>query len=293
MTKSIIKKGKAGMFALSLFLISATSINAQTSYHIGFVGGPQFTMLSSDRGTYTGKIGYYGGLTNEFRMGEKLSFEIDGLYSIRGGDAAYKDSIPGFYDHYVKYKVARSFTTTYFDIHALLKYNIMLGHERIIPYDRPGKTTFISLYAGPYYGSLMGFSSVGKTDTTYTYKINPDSQFSAPRSDKRTFSSTDAWKKTRGNKLYDPILSTDVGIAFGAGMYFMVGDRGTLHVDVRGQWGLGTIDNDAFGHKSVEQNDDPTQVRIVYNYANISHIAVQLGVGASVRLFGKGPNRNF
>lgn len=280
---------------LACLLMSVTgivSVNAQAAFHFGFGAGVQFTNLNSDIGTYNMQTGFHGGIVNEIRFNDHFSTELDIFYSTKGAQKAYTETTTGFLDGSTqKYTFNRSEALTYVDGHLLFKWNIPLGYDRVIPYDRPGKRVFLSLYAGPQFGYLIGYKSTGYTDTTKIPVDPTDTLTPITKTRNKGDYDNATYKSQKGS---DGILKTDIGLTVGAGIYFLMGDRATLSFDVRYTQGFGSIDGIAYSKRVV--NIDQSDIRnssIQYKQAQINSMVIATTVGIRWRIIGAGPNRNF
>jgi hypothetical protein len=300
--------GRTLLTALIIMGFNAAA-NAQATYHIGIIGGGQYVNMSWDGPktvkvfdttkagptfkAWTGKLSYEVGLTQELRLSENFSIQLDAMYSDRGAWHVNSDSSTDYYDKVIYHHSSRQEDFQYIDGHLLFKFNIPLGFERIIPYDRPGKRAFLSLYAGPYFSYLLNYTSTGFSDTLSVFKganNNRDSVIGA-QIDRTTYTKSNFNNKYRK---MDPVLSTDLGITVGAGINFLVGESGTFAFDFRYSTGLGNIDNFMYGKRNVSRNDDPGQTSLVYNYANVKHTPMlQFLVSYKIKLLGRGPNTYF
>jgi opacity protein-like surface antigen len=286
----------AGCFIL---IGSTNSLQAQTSYHLGIGAGLQSAKLNAERGEYNSIIGFHAGLINEFRFSDKFSIQADLFYSQKGGDRVisskkFEDSIVGYADNKEFWNIKQEdFRITYVDAHILFKYNIYFGYDRIIPYDRPGKRVFLSVYGGPMIGYLTGFKRTAKADTTFIVKIAEDTIRQAELDLRNSIGKTkeDDFETFKSSRGYDPILKTDLGITLGAGLNFLVGERMTVNFDIRYTHGLGTIDNIAFSQKVAIDEDINSRTQLEQTQVNNRLIAFSTGV--RWRVIGKGPNRNF
>ncbi len=289
--KQMISTGRALVLATVLSLVGTLTAQAQVDYHLGVIGGAQYTNLVADRGKFTGKVGFVGGISNEFRIGESQAFSIqaDILYSMKNADRIYKDSVDGYYDRVVNLNINRYEHLNYVDLHLLFKYNLFLGYDRIIPYDRPGKRVFLSFYAGPQFGYLVNYKSGGYVDSTYSVKIQRDSSIQPPRRN-RTIYDFNSFKAATG---YAPVLKTDIGVTVGTGVNFLVGDRATISLDARYTYGIGTIDYFAYSQKVVVQDENPANSHIEYRQNTVAWSTFSGMLGIKFRIVGKGPNRNF
>jgi hypothetical protein len=288
-TISKLMKGKIACFLLILTGLITQKANAQVSYNLGLDVAPQLSFMSSNVGTYSSGIGFQGGITEELRFDDVFSLEWDAFYRESSVSRNYADSITGYYNVTKVFNISRTEQLTYFDGTVLFKFNIPLGYDRVVPYDRPGKRSFLSFFIGPYFGTNLSYSSTGSTDTTIYLKNRRDSGYVKSNDNTAYTKSTFA----SGHFGQNPILSTDVGITVGAGIYFLVGERGTFNIDIRYSHSFGSIDNMAYGTRQVQINGDPTTDQIVYNYAQAQLEALQLHIGYRWRLIGKGQNRNF
>ena len=299
--KALAMCGRTLLTALLILGFKATGL-AQTTYNIGVIGGGQYTNMSWDGPssvtmytpgttykTWTGRFSYLAGLTQELRFGDYFSVQLDAMYSDRGAWHVNSDSTD-YIDRVAYHHSSRDESFQYVDGHLLFKFNIPIGYERVVPYDRPGKRAFLSVYAGPYFGYLMGYTSTGYSDTLEIAKVNRDSIVRSSV-DRTTYTTSNFNNKVRKQ---DPVLKTDIGITVGAGINFLIGEGGTFGIDFRYSTGLGSIDNFMYGTKVVSKSDDPTQQAVVYNYANVKHSGIfQVLLSYKIRLIGAGPNRYF
>lgn len=302
--KVIAMLGRTLLTAMIIFGLTTTT-TAQSTYHVGVMLGGQYTNMSWDGpttvkmydnttkyNTWIGKYSYQMGLAQELRLTEFVSVELDAMYSDRGAWHTNSDSTE-FYDRVSFHHSSRDEDFKYLDGHLLFKINIPFGFERIVPYDRPGKRAFISVYGGPYFGYLMSYTSTGYSDTLTIYRQNRDSIITKGTGiDRTTYTKANFNNSIRKR---DPVLPMDIGATFGVGVNFLVGESGTFGLDFRYSMGMGTtIDNFMYGNRSINKADDPGANSVVYNYANVKHSNMfQFLISYKIKLLGRGPNTYF
>ena len=303
--KALAMCGKTLLTALLILGLKATTF-AQTTWNVGIIGGGQYVNMSWDGPktvkmydtskagasykAWTGRFSYEAGITQELRFGDYFSMQLDLMYSDRGAWHVNSDSSTNYYDRVIYHHSSRDESFQYADGHLLFKFNLPIGYERIVPYDRPGKRVFLSIYGGPYMSYLLGYTSTGYSDTLEIARVNRDSIVRSSV-DRTTYTFSNFNNKVRKQ---DPVLKTDIGVTFGVGINFLIGDGGTFGIDFRYSTGLGSIDNFMYGTKGVSQNDDPSKQAVVYNYANVMHSGMwQALLSYKVKLAGAGKNRNF
>ena len=303
--KALAMGSKALLIALVILGLKPTA-SAQTTWNVGIIGGGQYTTMSWDGpktvkmydtsktgpsfNAWSGKYSYLAGITQELRFGDYFSIQLDAMYSDRGAWHINSDSSADYGDRVAYHHSSRDEDFQYLDGHLLFKFNIPVGYERVVPYDRPGKRVFISIYGGPYFSYLMGYTSTGYSDTLEVAKANRDSIVRSSV-DRNTYTVSSFNNKIRKQ---DPVLKTDIGITVGAGINFLVGEGGTFGLDFRYSTGLGSIDNFMYGNKVVSKSDDPSQQAVVYNSPSVKHTGMfQVLLSYKIKLAGRGPNRYF
>lgn len=279
--------GRALLFSLILLGFGVTKSQAQVSYYAGISGGPQYTFLVSNMGEYNPRVGFFGGLTQEIQFGQMFSVQLDAFYSQKGANREHKDSLAGFYDQIRHINIKRTEKLNYAEGQLLFKLNLPIGRERIIPYERPGKTAAVTIFAGPYFGYLLNYSSTGYSDTAAVALANPDSVLFTSR-DNASYD-FDSYRKV---KRVDPLFGTDLGIVLGAGMNFLVGERGMFAFDLRYSRGIASIDNNAYSRRRLDISD-VNNPRFRTTNAEVFNQAIALNIGFKYRLLGRGINRNF
>lgn len=256
------------------------------SYHLGLTGGPNYTTFSSDLGEYKGKIGFHGGIVQEFRFADqKFGIVLEGLYNTVSADRKYNDSIPLF-DRYILYKYDQTDVYRYMTANLMFKYNFNLGGTAIIPYDRPDHPSRVQLgvYLGPYISHLAFFSwdSYERSGEYTRYIVTNQGD------------TVDAGKTYKGDLAYpgvkdSSINPTDIGVVIGTELSFRIGTKVHLHAGIRYSRGLLSIDAGGPGIYNTYGRDRfavDNQGNSSYAYvpASIFTNNIQLNVGIKYRL---------
>lgn len=288
--------------AIALLGFTAES-NAQVSmnYNLGVIGGPQITGISTDKGSFSSRVGFNAGLAQELRIGGMFSIELDALYSAHIADHKMQDSfaVGGLYMQTRNVKTSDQFN--YAEAHLLFKLNIPIGSKPIIPYDRPDyQKAWISIFAGPYYSHLLGYVRSGDITITQT-------SFDTSVHTKTIITESG----TATSKELSSVYTTDFGVTAGVGLNLRMNDHWVFNIDARYSKGFSSIDAGFDGpYNGTEQGYygsyvpsaytvkfpaqppvfpkpfDVSFPALKYQYANMTHSAISLMIGLKYQ-FGK------
>lgn len=234
-------------------------------------------MMSSNVGKYDGKIGFNGGLAQEFRFGPNFSLELDNVISMAGGKRHYLDSLALYNGNTVMFNYNNSEDFMFIDNMLLVHYNLVLDGPIILPYDFEGPPhTWISIFAGPSYNMLMGYNRTG-TSTSWQRNDNGDTVAAAQRINYKP-DNIDADKEKY-------IAKDEIGLVLGAGINFRIGKKNTLSFDARYHKGMTSMDKGYYGYYYI----DPVRSAeegLLYKYADIFNSAISLNIGYKWRIAG-------
>lgn len=275
------KKGfKLLSVAATLFCTSPLLTQAQSKLYVGGTVSPQLTGFATDYGTYKSIFGVAAGGSMELRFNNTFSIQLDPVFSMQGANRQYQED-NNYYGITYSYVYDRVEHFNQVQGHLLFKWNIPIGSERIIPYDDPDKTTFITVFAGGYGGYVLApMSRVGSvTGTKYT--LQPPA--------------TDPLGKDSGSPtFYDSTYSLiDYGMTVGAGMQFKLTHRTIFEITARYTRGLATIDNGGYktdqstlpiGYGHIALNADGTSQ---YQASNTVNTAIGLNLSLRHRFGGR------
>jgi GH18 family chitinase len=268
--------GKRLLFTAGLALFAFSTTQAQVSWHMGVTGGPQYNMMTSNYGSYDGKISFNGGLANEIRFGPHFSVEVDNVVSMLGGQRKYLDSLELSDGRKVMFSYNNSENLMYLQNILLLRYNLVLDGPTILPYDFEGPPrTWISIFAGPSYNMRIGYDrGLG----TKTWQMTPQGD---TLTDVTNYNHTPASIQRDIDSNY--IQPDEIGLVVGAGINFRLGKKKTLGFEARYHKGMTSIDRGYFGQYYYSQQSGEG---FLYRYADIFNSAISLNVSYKIRILG-------
>jgi hypothetical protein len=256
----------AGMMMAALMTLGVQTAKAQSpTFHLGGMLVPQFTNFTSNIGTYSGAIGFQGGLAAELRFTPNFSAEMDLLYSMHNVNRAYIDSViaTGYYSLYNTYNTVEH--ANYLQVPLLLKLNIPLTGKRIIPYDAPNNNpTSISIFAGPHFSYLLNYSRTGTINVTMIDQVSGEAL------------SNQTSVATMTPKDLEGVYKIDFGITAGVGVNFGIGEKSTLSFEGRFSKGFNPLDKGYFGTYTYALVDGVDWLN--YTYAQIYNTQLGLAI---------------
>lgn len=104
---------------VTLIMLVAVSLSSLAQTKFGLKAGVNITNLGGDADDYDARIApYFGGFAS-FAISEKLSFQPELLYSMKGAKSSYTEEEEG-----IELKVEETLKLTYLDIPLMFKYNV-------------------------------------------------------------------------------------------------------------------------------------------------------------------------
>ncbi|MDZ4838718.1 MAG: hypothetical protein SGJ04_01795 [Bacteroidota bacterium] len=280
------------LLTAALLMVMFTA-NAQStiSWRLGPTVGIQYTDLSTNLGSFSGKVGINAGLSNDIKFSRKFGVDVNLLYSSYRADRDYLDSNL-FFDRYQVYRYKTSETYNYFQAQILAKYIIELGHIPIIPYDDPDARSAITLeLKGGGFFNTLAFWSWDSYDNSGTYEFYSRELQSGA---KTATTKQDAALTTAQKPFY--VNPMDFGLALGAGLNFRLSKRTDFGIDAKYLRGFsnldyGTKDRYQYGNPTLVVVDpaDPSKNFIGYNQAKVNSTAYALNFSFRFKVLGIDP----
>lgn len=269
--------GKRLLVSAGVALFAFSAAEAQVSWHIGLTAGPQYTMMTSTRGNYDGKIGFNGGLANEVRFGPNFSVEVNNLFSLAGAQRNYKDSLLLYTGEQVMFNYNNSENFTFLQNSLLLRFNLVLDGPIILPYDFEGPPkTWLTFFAGPTYSMVLNYDR-SPTSTAWMRGAQGDT-IAEPTPINNTQKSIDKDLDTAW------IQPDEIGLIVGAGINFRIGKKNTLGFEARYHKGMTSMDGGYYGHYYI--GPSAATEGLEYEYADIFNSAISFNISYKIRLIG-------
>jgi len=239
MKKLLISLMVVGISTTSIFAQSGTK-KTNSNFQLGVLGGLNIPNLTGGSGNplsegWSSRTGEAFGITATLNLGANFALQADALYSSEGGQRDGMQAIDGssvnpqvpagtyFYANFHNQSILN-----YAEIPVMLKYSIPVG-----------KSSAFYADFGPYAGFLLN----AKQKTSGSSVVYADKAGTQPVTVNPSTGQTIAMPFDADTDITNSIKSVNFGLTGGIGYSQWVG-FGTVSLDVRGAYGLTTIQKD-------------------------------------------------